>query len=526
MKVFVAGGAHSFVHGIFQKNLNDAGMQIIGHASTECRSYTGIPVGAEGLIVIKDMINHALSDKTVADAKSRGLPHALVERKWSKARSVLVKTGFIQIPATNIGIKAVDTKPVVDFILEIRKVASRTATLSEVRKRFPLITGEEYNVACGMASKHADVVVMSDKEVATHIHMVMAEDYGLVRDENALFLRTQTTFPEIATFITPSRVRAAIQDALDSWRRDHQVRDAAIYTFAVSRYRQFQKEGTGWIGSGDLVSIVKPIFGSGGGWNWFCKARAEVYGQWALRLSHLVEALGEFQFRNPGVQSIPIVVARAEIDAGRLKGFKQSHIYRTSAEAIEEYVKDYPQAKPVEYEADPFPSGVEIMPKPVLTVQQEASPLPALVLPQAPLPAPPVQVDEGHIAKFTPPNLDTVGMADLIESGIKIQLDQFVANLEAKLTEDSGKNAKDLAAIKHDVDVLVNGVTATMSTLCEAVKKLGELVLTTNAEVKTLRDQREAVKSDPASVKALNLGHTLLNAKGAEVRFTLGDFKG
>lgn len=523
MNVFVAGGAHSFVHGIFQKNLKDAGMQIVGHAPTECRSYTGIPVGTEGLIVIKDMINHALSDKTVADAKSRGIPHALVERKWSKARSVLVKTGFIQIPATSIGIKAVDTKPVVDFILEIRRVASRTATLSEVRKRFPLITGEEYNVACGMASKHADVVVMSDKEVATHIHMVMAEDYGLVLDENALFLRTQTTFPEIATFITPSRVRAAIQDTLDSWRRDHQVRDAAIYTFAVSRYRQFQKEGTGWIGSGNLVSIVKPIFGSGGDWNWFCKARAEVYGQWALRLNHLVEAVGDYNMKHPDANPVLMPFARAEMDAGRLKGFKQGYLYRSSAEAIEEYVKDYQQAKHVWYEAVQFPSGVEIRPKPVLIVQQEASPLPALVLPQASLPTPPVQVDE---AKFTTPNLDTVGMADLIESGIKIHLDQFVANLEAKLTEDSGKNAKDLAAIKHDVDVLVNGVTATMSTLCDAVKKLGELVLTTNAEVKTLRDQREAVKSDPASVKALNLGHTLLNAKGAEVRFTLGDFKG
>ena len=77
MDVLVAGGAHSLVFGNFQRNLNNFGINIVSHTPVECKSYTGIPIGAEGVIVLKDMINHELSGKVVADAKVRGDPTRL-----------------------------------------------------------------------------------------------------------------------------------------------------------------------------------------------------------------------------------------------------------------------------------------------------------------------------------------------------------------------------------------------------------------------------------------------------------------
>lgn len=506
------------VFGNFQRNLNDFGIQIISHASMESKTYTGIPKGAEGVLILKDMINHELSGKVVADAKSRGLPYALVERKWSRTQDILVKMGFIKVPATDNRIKAMDTKNLVDFILDIRKVANRTATLTEVRKRFPLVTGEEYNVACGVASKHANVVVLSDKEIASYIAKVLAEDYGLVKDEDALFLRTQAAFPDAASFVTMSRVRAVIQDTLSTWKRDRQARDQAIYAFAVSRYRQFKEHGTGWINSDALLQIVKPIFGTGGDWDNFCKARAEVFGPWALRLSHLVDAVNMWNYKHPDVlKPISLPFAKAEIDAGRLKGFKQGHLYRSSVEAIEDYIqaRDY-LPKP----ADPVTiNSADIQDVPITPVNPNGPVLEDVAF------VPDVTIGS---ARPTPPTpaFDMVGLAELIESGVKIQLDQFTAKMEARIGEDAENNADAVAAIQRDVTGLVKGVTTTVNALTTTLGELIKVVQSTSAEVKALREHREVAKTDPADAKALHLGYSLLNSKGAEVHMKIGDFKG
>jgi hypothetical protein len=226
----------------------------------------------------------------------------------------------------------------------------------------------------------------------------------------------------------------------------------------------------------------------------------------------LVSALNEFNKRHPEIKPpISLPFARKELDEGRLKGFKQGYLYRSSVEALEEYVKE---RQPIDDSVLP-PVAVPLLVTDGAKVDVD------LVLPDVAVI--PVIVPE----KAAPaPTFDTVGLAELIESGIKIQLDQFTAKMEARIGEDAKNNADAVACIQRDVDTLIKGVTTTVNALTTTLGELIKVVQTTSAEVKMLRDHREAAKSDPADAKALNLGHALLSAKGAEVRFTLGDFKG
>jgi hypothetical protein len=131
-------------------------------------------------------------------------------------------------------------------------------------------------------------------------------------------------------------------------------------------------------------------------------------------------------------------------------------------------------------------------------------------------------------ARPTPPTpaFDMVGLAELIESGVKIQLDQFTAKMEARIGEDAENNADAVAAIQRDVTGLVKGVTTTVNALTTTLGELIKVVQSTSAEVKALREHREVAKTDPADAKALHLGYSLLNSKGAEVHMKIGDFKG
>jgi len=492
MNVFIAGGAHSMVFGNFQRNLNSIGIQVVGHAPMESKTYNGIPVGADGVIILKDMISHELSGKVVADAKARGLIYALVERKWAKAQAALMKMGFIKagttrdIPVTHTTAtaKVMDTKPVSDFILETHNSSGRIATLSEIRQRFPEVSTEDYNAACKIAVDNGIATkVVSDKDVASYITEVLRDDYSLVRDEAALTQRVQETFPDIATFVTPKQIKDVTLYTTSTWRRYPGTRERAIYSFALSRYRQFKKDGTGWISFGDLDRIVKPIFGVGGNWNNFCRARAEVFGAWAFKTEMLKNVLEDYNKQNPQGPTISEADARMEMAKGSLKGFMIGGHYRTSVAAIVDYVKNLDQD-----------SNKPKVPEDTTVAKPPAVPAPT-------------------------PAFDSVGLAELIESGVKIQLSQHMTKLEACIGENSRKNAEVLETMKQDAETRLSNAISIIHGLSDVVRILSD-------DIRRLQDQMAAVKSNTNATEAQNLGSTLLNAKGAEVRLIFGECKG
>ena len=103
MEVLVVGGVKSFVLGPVQKHLKAEGVNIAWFVSEKdnlARTYTGIPAGCEGVIVMRDGISHSLSGKVNNDAKAAGVRIAMVDRQWSRSEGLLRKHGFL--PPKNV----------------------------------------------------------------------------------------------------------------------------------------------------------------------------------------------------------------------------------------------------------------------------------------------------------------------------------------------------------------------------------------------------------------------------------------
>ena len=525
MKVFVAGGVKALVYGNLQRNLAVHGIHIIGFSATiEPFPYNGFPVGTEGVIIVKDMIGHDMRNPVVADAKAAGIKYALIERKWSKAKEGLVTTGFIT-KATDPKAKILptDTKAVLDFILELRKgpgptgagSSSRTPSFPELQSRFPSLTTGEYQVAVSLANKHTGTIVeVPDFEITASIGLTLEHNYDALTSAAKLVELARVEFPELADFFTIHRATATIEDARAVWRLDPQLRMAATKEWAKQRFRRFQKEGKGWILFNDNRDVIKPLFGAAVDWDLICDARAEVYGPWARKLKFPNPCLKEFQdlhhIMNPNTTVDDVLRA---IDEGKLKGIKvprENHGvlgYFTSVEAMEEWFGMAPVETPVVEE--PLEAvATEVTEGPFFGFEAEHVLEP---VPQAE-PAKP---------------FDAVELAELIEAGLKGILRSFAADIGQKLgalqadAVEAGA-ARDAA---HNTMTAIAGLTTAVTGLNATVKQLSDDVVLIANEVRSLKEQRDAAKADPAAVKALAIGHSVLAAKGAEVRIVYGDLK-
>ena len=95
MEVLVVGGEHSFVAGPFANKLSKVGIALAAHWDWALRRPpTTLPKPCQGVVVIHDMVSHALSDAAKDLATAAGLPFALVPRKFSAALPVLQQAGI------------------------------------------------------------------------------------------------------------------------------------------------------------------------------------------------------------------------------------------------------------------------------------------------------------------------------------------------------------------------------------------------------------------------------------------------
>lgn len=94
MDVIVVGGADSLIRGYYGSKMRANGVNIKWHEHQASRLDT-IPQAAQGVVIIKDMVSHALAGAAIALAKNRGIPFVQVPRKFSHAVQILRASGFI-----------------------------------------------------------------------------------------------------------------------------------------------------------------------------------------------------------------------------------------------------------------------------------------------------------------------------------------------------------------------------------------------------------------------------------------------
>lgn len=94
MRVVVVGGADSFVRGNLTRKLDEHGVEVVGHLAQTLGK--ALPAGTEGVVIIKDMVSHAMAGQAVDMAKASGVPVAMVQRKFSSALPVLRAKGIVE----------------------------------------------------------------------------------------------------------------------------------------------------------------------------------------------------------------------------------------------------------------------------------------------------------------------------------------------------------------------------------------------------------------------------------------------
>lgn len=381
MEVLVVGGVKSFVLGPVQKHLKAEGVNIAWFVSEKdnlARTYTGIPAGCEGVIVMRDGISHSLSGKVNNDAKAAGVRIAMVDRQWSRSEGLLRKHGFLP-PAPVATTPSLTVAP--------------PPPPSLPKQLAPSWSWE--TIANALAEDYGQLL-----DVPTFVARIAAESKGNAGDKNLV-----------------GTVNNVIKDKQAKWAKSYALRVADIRHWLTGRFKQFRDTGKGWVGFNDPV--MQSIFGRKVQWDEVAyDARAEAFGEWARTLISLSPAIEEFTKLRPNVPFDPA----AEIIAGRLQGVAvplplsktgnlRSARYYTSKVAVQDFADTY----------HPLPTLAIVTP----------SPAPAAATPPVTV-APPPQAPAPVVPKPADTSLDWVGMADLIETGVNSKVETARTSIEAK----------------------------------------------------------------------------------------------
>jgi hypothetical protein len=580
MKVLVVGGAKPRVTGNFQRKLNEVGIEILWHVPNKTpKRYKGIPSSAEGVLIIKDMIDHSLSGKVLAEAKSREedikakggtFPWALIDcLNWPDAEATLKDRGFIKpvaAPAPSPTLAEIQKRSVLDYICEIRGTG-RNPTLEEVQTRYAGVTPDIYKASLSIAAKTTPLAkVVTDAEIQSLISAVLSEDYELILDGERLSEAAKAAFPNLAANIHPLQVGRVILDTQAEWKSHKDVRREATYKWLVQRFRKFKDTGKGWISFDDNRGggIIQQIFGAVLHSDKVCEARAEVYGEWARKLISPMDAGKFFATIRPDCPGILCGWTHL-IVKGDLQGImvdRKTHGvgYHTSEKAVQAYAdKFFPLTKKVEEPVKKMPQpqreGIiaRMMEKdPTLTrdiaerrieaylnnklaekLAKEPEVIPAVpdVTPTAtpePEPLTVVHTSMDSSAPAAPTPIDLVGFAELVETGVSLKLQDLWKLMDERWKEESDRSVAALATLKAEITTMVGSMVSVTIMLTEAIGKLSERQVNMIQEVRSLRESIKTippVTKSPDMDKATALGMSILNAQHAEVHTTYGEKK-
>lgn len=383
-KMLVAGGAASLVYGNFRRKLQEAGADVGWHMEGRGRTLTleSIPAGCAGVIVLKDMIGHALSESAKATAKANSVPCATVTRKWAEAEPLLRTKGIIP-PLPPVAASAPSDESVVTLGTgyvctqreqgrnpsqdEIDAILKRTfgPDFSTTEPQFKMITKAAIERVPIVIAPPAPVSPplkatppRSEVQLAASMMLGVSPiiEKGLDKttdDDLAHLTRSVADFggwdltPDIeqicrevvtANFSTPE----VVVDWLSLTRAE---RCKVLREWLVTTWQEVKAGARPYITERAIRPEAAAKFGmlTGNFWDLVREARTEVYGSWA---THLDATVADYQDMAQG----RTLLTFAEAKVVGLQCIQDGGIVRTSRQAIEEFLNGL---APVEVAAPP-----------------------------------------------------------------------------------------------------------------------------------------------------------------------------
>ncbi|OHD25081.1 MAG: hypothetical protein A2Y38_02730 [Spirochaetes bacterium GWB1_59_5] len=379
-KILIVGGVDSFVHGNLERKLQEAGVDVGWHVSSELARFPGIPDACEGVMIIKDFCGHHVSNPAKAEAKARGVPWAAVTRKWSDAEPILRMQGIL--PAAyngqiQQGTDAAVLALAVEYVTAQREWG-RYPKLDEVQAVLQRVFGPSYRLSDDLFKKvmaaTAEVVPLTlDEQVERVLDsepapvVAPAAPAPMPEDECRIAVRTVLeSHPDLAT--QPEQIIAAMtglaegqansvlveqeaQVIRQEWAKHDAVRrDASITAWVRELLRAVQRGERTLPTQSVFYKEGKPLFGINPPWRIMQDTRAEVFGEWARVLIDAEEANLYLRHKRPDLNLMDL------LQAGQIPSIAQGSRRYTSHLALDTYLATLP---PVQAAVMAAPSAEE-----------------------------------------------------------------------------------------------------------------------------------------------------------------------
>ena len=162
MQVLVVGGEESFVKRTFANHLASHGTEVGWHWSWNmARPKSTLPQKCQGVIIIKDMVSHKLSNAAKALAKDNDLPVAEVQRKFSQAFLILREKGLVE--SKDAAPNPMKVEQFIRDYIQTNRVGSRLPSAGEVKSAVKSAFGISASAPGGLIRRiGADIVKGSE----------------------------------------------------------------------------------------------------------------------------------------------------------------------------------------------------------------------------------------------------------------------------------------------------------------------------------------------------------------------------
>jgi hypothetical protein len=461
VRVAIIGGEKSLVEGNWSRRLEENGLELVVHHHDKNRAkMIPIPQSAEGIIVIRDMTRHRMSEPAKEEADKRGLPYAAVPRKWSKAEPILRMQGILPEATDNVVAPVKDRHDVVLTYIVAARSDGRIPKIDECRGVLKRAFGpnaklgsKEYTRLANEAAQQQMLVEEQEPQDTTSEDAYEWAE-TLLLDKPELLLDEQDFVQQVIALMDgragDQRIQRGVKDARsdmrERWKTDAQTREDAIFGFLKRWWMAWRDEGKTYPHTRKVRDACTAIFGFSYKLEQYRQARVAVLGEWADSLLELGPAQLLLNGKLPGCD------LRVLLESGAIKGFqvepdnvKRSGRWYTSAEAIDEYVKAQDQM--------------------AITKPEPPAPEPQKVEPPAPEPEP--------VPKITADNLlDQIQKA--ITESVKAAIKEVTVDVEVK---PEVKVEIELTEVKSRLDSIENtlqSLTESLTLLTDEVSKLNE----------------------------------------------------
>jgi len=137
MKILLIGGERGILHNDFFPKLEDLGIEVGWHWDWDISS-TGktFPTSCDGVVIIKNMVSHSLSNKVWSTVKKRNLPCAWVSSKFSLALPALKEAGLVKGDTPRTVTKSTQMSRLtiaIDYAARARAEDGRVPSLAEMQ---------------------------------------------------------------------------------------------------------------------------------------------------------------------------------------------------------------------------------------------------------------------------------------------------------------------------------------------------------------------------------------------------------